>query len=295
MNNVYAMSATLEARKNSQAAMITAGFAAFMVLLMILWKWKLPVFEIPIVETAIEVELNLPDEPQIFAGGGGGGGNPVQAIGDPGTASAPPIPGDEEEAKDFEEDNDVTAPPVVKPVVNKPTATKINNNTSTVKAPPKPVLQPPAPAKPKAQLGKYTGGNNTGGGAAENYDRSGGNSNGTSGVGNGTGSRGGTGTGTGGGNGPGIGTGNGPSRVSGSRRILSPKPMNAGENIEGRIRAKISVSPDGVGTFISGVGGSLMSNRQAIEIVKDWLRRNRFNASSSTTEEVYDFNIKMGG
>jgi hypothetical protein len=294
MNNAYIMSATLDARKNTQASMITAGFAAFMILLMFLLKWKLPVFEKPIVDAAIEVELNLPEEPQIVAGGGGGGGNPVQASGPAGTASAPPNPGTPEEAKDIDDDNDKAAPVVLKPNVVKPTATKINNNTSTVKTTPKPVETPPAPAKPKAVLGQTTSGNNKGGGAADNYDKPGGSGTG-SGVGNGSGTGGGTGTGTGGGNGPGAGTGSGPSKVSGSRTVINPKAMNAGENLEGRIRAKIRVSPDGIGTFISGTGGSLMSNRQAIEIVKDWLRRNRFNRSDATTEEVYDFNIKMGG
>ena len=294
MNNAYAMSATLDAQKRTQATMITAGFAAFMILLMFLLKWKLPVFERPITETAIEVELNLPEEPQVFAGGGGGGGNPVQASGPVGTASAPPNPGEKDEARDIDEDDDKSAPEVLKPTVVKPTATKINNNTSTVKTPPKPVIENPAPARPKAVLGKTVSGNNTGGGAADNYERTGGAGNG-SGVGTGNGSGGGTGNGSGGGNGTGLGTGSGPSRVSGSRNVISPKAMNAGENIEGRIRAQITVSPDGIGTFVKGTGGSLMSNRQAIEIVKDWLRRNRFNRSDATTTEVYDFNIKMGG
>ena len=34
MNNAYAMSASFEARKNTQATMITAGFAALLLLLM---------------------------------------------------------------------------------------------------------------------------------------------------------------------------------------------------------------------------------------------------------------------
>ena len=124
MYNAYAMSATHEEARKTQAAMITAGFAAFMILLMFLLKWKLPVFEHPITEAAIEVELNLPDEPQLFAGGGGGGGNPVQASGPVGTASTPPNPGTEEEAKDFDDDNDKAAPAIIKPEVAKPTATK---------------------------------------------------------------------------------------------------------------------------------------------------------------------------
>ncbi|HEX7846327.1 MAG TPA: hypothetical protein VF476_11055 [Chitinophagaceae bacterium] len=295
MNNAYAMSATLETRKNSQATMITAGFTAFMIVLMFVLKWKLPVFEAPITEAAIEVELNLPpEEPQASLGGGGGGGNPVQANGPEGTASAPPNPGEKEEARDIDEDNDKAAPEVLKPVVVKPTATKINNNTSTVKTPPKPIIENPAPAKPKAVLGKTVSGSNTGGGAADNYDRTGGAGNGA-GVGTGNGTGGGRGNGSGGGNGPGLGTGSGPRRVSGSHYVINPKPMNAGENIEGRINAEIRISPDGVGTFVRGTGGALMSNRQAIEIVRDWLRKNRFNATDGGGTVVYEFNIKMGG
>ncbi len=288
------MSASLEARKNSQAAMVTAGFAAFMILLMFLLKWKLPVFEHPVTETYLQIEMNLEEEPQLFAGGGGGGGNPVQASGPQGTASAPPNPGEEEEAKDIEETPDKSAPAIAKPEVVKPTATKINNNTSTVKTPPKPVVLPPAPQKPKHVLGQTTSGNNRGGGAAENYDKPGGRGTGY-GVGTGPGTGGNNGTGTGGGNGPGIGTGSGPRKVSGSHYVINPKPMNAGENIEGRINAEIRISPDGIGTFVRGTGGALMSNRQAIEIVRDWLRKNRFNATAEGGIVVYEFNIKMGG
>ena len=72
------MIAPLEAENRKKASMITAGFAGLMILIMFLLKWELPVFEKPIQEPGIEVELNLPEEPQTFASGGGGGGNPVQ-------------------------------------------------------------------------------------------------------------------------------------------------------------------------------------------------------------------------
>src|SRR5258705_12329790 len=108
MNNAYAMSASFEARKNQQATMITAGFAGLIVLLLFLVKWQLPVFEKPIADVGIEVQLNLPeDPPQKFASGGGGGGNPVQATGAAGIAPhVPPSPGTKEESKDVEDDKD---------------------------------------------------------------------------------------------------------------------------------------------------------------------------------------------
>ena len=87
--------------------------------------------------------------------------------------SCSPSTGHEDDAKDIEEDPiEKTTPPILRPDNPKPTATKINENKSVVKTEPKPDPLPPAPAKPKAVLGKTTGGNNTGGGAAENYDRS---------------------------------------------------------------------------------------------------------------------------
>ena len=100
------MSASFEARKNSQATMITVGFAGLLALLMFFWTWTIPIILPPITDPGIMVELNLPEDPPVFkqAGGGGGGGNPVQAIEEKGTASAPPQPGTEDDAKDIAED-----------------------------------------------------------------------------------------------------------------------------------------------------------------------------------------------
>src|ERR1700737_2129641 len=103
MNNTYIMSASFEAKKNSQATMITAGFAGLIILLMFLLRWELPVFEKPIIEPGIEVQLNLPEEPVTLAKGGGGGGNPVHAAGPAGIAPyVPPQPGTKDEAKDVD-------------------------------------------------------------------------------------------------------------------------------------------------------------------------------------------------
>ena len=85
--------------------MITVGFAGLLALLMFFWTWTLPIIIPPVADPGIMVELNLPEEP-VFAkqAGGGGGGNPVQAIGEKGTAYAPPQPGTKDDAKDIEED-----------------------------------------------------------------------------------------------------------------------------------------------------------------------------------------------
>lgn len=289
------MSASFEAKKNTQATMITAGIAGLILLLMFLWSWTIPTLIPPPFDEGIMVELNIPDEPMPMLGGGGGGGNPVQASGEKGTAYSPPQPGTNEDSRDIEEDDaDKSTPAILRPDNPKPDAKKINENKSVVKTPPKEIVTTPAPQKPKAVLGRTTSGTNTGGGAAEDYARSGGAGTGN-GVGNGSGTGGGTGTGNGGGNGSGSGTGTGPRRVSGSRYVINPKPMNAGENIQGKIVAEIKVSSDGRGTFLFGKSGSLMSNNQAIEIVKDWLRKNRFNTAGEESTVAYEFNIKIGG
>jgi hypothetical protein len=297
MNNTYAaMSASFEARKNSQATMITAGFAGLMVLLMFLLKWSLPVIEPPIADTGIEVNLDIPDEVLAkVVGGGGGGGNNVQAAGPSGTAYSPPQAADEN-AKDAETDeNDKTAPAILRPDNPKPTATKINSTTSIVKTILKPVIvENPAPPRPKAVLGKTLAGNNTGGNAAENYDRSGGRGTGN-GVGLGPGNGGGSGGGNGGGHGTGSGTGNGPRRVSGNRVVINPKNMDAGENLKGKVFAEIMVSPDGIGSFVRTTRGSTFTSGQAIDIIREWLRRNHFNKSNEESVVVYEFNFIMGG
>jgi hypothetical protein len=294
MNNSYVMSASLETKFKSQAHMITAGFAGLMILLMFMLKWKLPVFEKLVEEPGIEVELNLPEEPEIMAGGGGGGGNPVMAAGPAGAApQTPPAPGVDEESKDIEtDDNDKEAPPVVRPVTPKPVE-KVVENTSTAKTPPKPI-ENPAPRQPKAVIGKTLAGTNTGGGVSTTYDRTGGRGNGI-GVGDGDGRDGGKGTGDRGGNGPGSGTGTGPRRISGSRVVINPKSMDAGENLRGKVLAEIRVSPDGVGTFVRANRGSVYTSGQAIEIIREWLRRNKFNKSNEESTVVYEFNFLLGG
>ena len=198
--------------------MITIGFASGLALLMFFWTWTIPIIIPPIIDPGIMVELNLPDEPAVFAkeAGGGGGGNPVRAIGEKGTAHAPPQPGTKDDAKDIEEDEtEKSTPPILRPDNPKPTATKINENKSVVKTEPKPNPLPPAPPKPKAVLGKTTGGNSTGGGAAEDYDKAGGAGNG-SGVGRDNGN--------GGGSGPGSARASrrGRARRAASRRTRAP-------------------------------------------------------------------------
>lgn len=107
MNNYYVMQLTQEdRRRRTEAGFITAGFIAFVLLCMFLVKWKIPVFVESITDQGIEVELNLPDEPETLANadGGGGGGNPVQAVGEAGIAKHVPQPAGEPEASNARTD-----------------------------------------------------------------------------------------------------------------------------------------------------------------------------------------------
>lgn len=289
MNDVF------EKEKNRKASLITLGIAGAMVLAFIFWKWPLPIIEkVPEAEY-IEINLDLPEEPLATLGGGGGGGNPVQAIGVAGMARPVEQPGDNQDARDLEtDDNDKDAPEIVKPDRPKPDAKNLSSNKSTAKVEPKPVVATPAPPRPKAVAGKTLTGSGTGGGSAENYDRSGGTGTG-SGVGNGSGSGGGSGTGTGGGNGSGVGRGTGPRRISGNRVVINAKNMNAGENLKGKVLAEIRVSPDGIGTFVRAMRGSTYTSGPAIQIIRDWLRQNKFNKSDDESLVVYEFSFLLGG
>lgn len=294
MNNAYAMSVSdpFEARKNQQATMITAGIAGLMVLLMFLVKWELPVFEKPITDSGIEVQLNLPEEPQSIATGGGGGGNQVQAINPAGAAPhVPPVAGTKEDSKDIEDDKDLTNPAVLKPDRPKPTATKINENHSVVKTEPKPIIETPAPPKPKAVVGKTLTGAGKGGGAADDYDRSGGSGNGY-GVGTGPGSGGNKGGGDGGGNGPGSGPGSGPKVTNGDRKIVRYYSFQ-GDLDKAVVYGNISVSPEGVGKFISIARGSSTTSNAYKEAIIQYLTNIRFDKSDHESMVTVQFNFRV--
>ena len=292
MNNYYVMAAQLDAKNRQQATLITAGFAAFMIVLMFLLKWTMPTFEKLSYEPGIEVELNLPDEPlpETVANGGGGGGNPVQASGPAGVSPAvPPAPGERDDSKELEEDEKSDAPPITKPPVVKKEATKITNK-SVVEAKPKPV-EVPAPPRPKAVLGKTTTGTGRGGGSADNYDRPGGSGNGF-GVGNGNGTGGGTGNGTGGGNGTGSGGGNGPKVTRGDRKIVRYYSFT-GDLDKAVIYANILVSPEGTGKFVSIAKGSSNSSNAYKEAIMQYLQNIKFDKADHESMLTVQFNFRV--
>lgn len=284
------MSATLDAKNRTRAAIITAGFVGFMILVMLLLKWKLPVFEKIAYTPGIEVELNLPEEPETLAEGGGGGGNPVQASGPAGVAPpAPPTPGEKEDSKDIEENNDKDNTEITKPVVVKPKATTITN-TSVAKTEPKEVA-PPAPPRPKAVLGKTTTGTGRGGGSADDYDRAGGNGTG-SGVGNGNGTGGGNGTGNGGGNGSGSGGGSGPKVTRGDRKIIRHYSFT-GDLEKATVYANISVSPEGIGKFLNIAKGSTNTSNAYKQAIMQYLQNIKFDKADHESMLTVQFNFRV--
>ena len=294
MNHFTLMMHSFEKEKNKRAVMITAGIAFALLLIFFVWKWPLPKIEIPPQETLVEIDLgDIPIDTRY--GGGGGGGNPVQANQESGVAKASVVPGIPEPSKEMvTRDDDPESPEISKPSYVKPEVKKVVPDASVVKTNPKPIVETPAPPKPKAVVGKTLTGSGSGGGTADNYDIAGGSGRGN-GVGTGNGSGGGTGGGAGGGNGTGLGTGNGPRRLSGNRTIVTNGRLDAGENISGRVEAEIKVTADGVGTLVRTVKGSLMSDNQAKQIIREWLRNNRFNRTGEESLVVYEFNIRTGG
>lgn len=285
------MSLTLEEKKHrTNAMLITGAVGVLLLLLMLLWKWGLPIQEKILPDLGIEVVLELPEEPQIPADGGGGGGNPVHAAGAPGIAKyVPPIPGDKDPSHDLDDANDKEAVKISKPIVTKPEAKKITNS-SIAKTEPKPIIETPAPRVPKNVLGKTTTGTGKGGGA-DDYDRPGGKGNG-SGVGNGNGTGGGTGNGNGGGNGTGTGPGTGPKVTRGDRKIVRYYSFE-GDLERAVIYANIIVSPEGIGKFSSIAKGSSNSSNAYKEAIIQYLQNIKFDKADHESMLTVQFNFRV--
>lgn len=165
------MSAEFERQKNIKASAMTAAITGALLFIFLWVKMSIPQEEVPPVEEYIEVNLGSGDQ--------GFGTDQPLLPGDPApaqqTSYTPPQPiqSREEAVKDVASDNETSneAPPVVKPAVSKPDATKINSESKAVKTSnrtdPQPVVQ--APPRPKAVLGRTVGGNGNGGNGADSY------------------------------------------------------------------------------------------------------------------------------
>lgn len=173
MNNVISMSADFERQKNIRAAALTAAITGAVLLLIILIKLTTPPKVEPVVDDFVEIQL-----PNLGSSDVGSGTDQPLLPGDPAqaqqTAYSPPQPShaSDEAVKDITNDDEKSndAPPLTKPAVSKPDATKINTETKVVKTnnttPAPPAIVPP---RPKATLGKTIGGNGNGGNGADTY------------------------------------------------------------------------------------------------------------------------------
>lgn len=172
MNNSISMSAEFERQKNIKASAITLGIAGALLLLFILVKWPLPTIPPTPVQEFLEVNLGSGDL--------GSGKDQPLLPGEPAPAQQEsytppqPIKAVAENVKDVETDDRADnneAPAIRKPTVAKPNATRIDDDNKSVKTTnttnPQPVTQ--APPKPRAVLGRTTGGNGNGGNGADTY------------------------------------------------------------------------------------------------------------------------------
>lgn len=283
------MSASFEARKNQQAAMITATFAGLLLLLMILWKWPLTPLPPPIAEEGIEVNLGTSDQ--------GFGKDQPLIPGDPAPKqdiayTAPPqTKTNTDDAKDIEEDKtDKTSPAILKPNTAKPEAKKINKENKQIAKVKN--VQPvviPKPPKPKAVLNRTIGGTGNGGNGADTYQKGSnegiaggngdqgkpyGNPNSTNYTGNG-------------------GHGNGGPRImSGDRKIIRYYSFT-GELDRAVVYADVKVSPDGVGKFMQITRGSSTTSSAYKDAITEYLRNIRFDKSDHESIVNVQFNFRV--
>lgn len=172
MSNYISMASAFERQKNLKASAITLGSAGALLLLFILIKFPLTAEEtvFPPVEDLMEVNLGSGDL--------GSGNDQPLLPGEPAPAQqqayTPPQPVQSavEDAKDVETDDrdENDAPVVRRPTNPSTTASKIDNDNKVVKTTPTtaPVVAQ-APPRPKATMGRTTGGNGNGGNGADTY------------------------------------------------------------------------------------------------------------------------------
>ena len=172
------MTIDFERQKNIKALAITGGISALILMIVLLIKWSIPSkIDPPPVDTFVEINLGSDldgfgsDQPLL----------PGEGSAEP-TAYAPaqPTQAVEESVKDISSDDmENSAPPVAKPIVSKPDANKINEQSKVVKTSntiPKEVVQV---QKPKMVMNGPRGGNGTGGNGADSYQKGGNQGDGT--------------------------------------------------------------------------------------------------------------------
>lgn len=283
------MTAKTDNTIRNKALLYTSVITLGILLLLYLLKWKLPEFEKELQTPNLEVEVNWPpDLPASFIDGGGGGGNMAAAINESGSSPSTPLANGEQEnttKTEIDPINNHSETPVAKINKSKTLA------TSGLKTKPKKNSETPAPAKPKAIMGKSIAGNESGANSIEDFERTGGKGNGV-GAGNGNGEGGGRGEGIGGGNGSGIGTGNGPRVTKGDRRIVKTYSFEGDLN-RASLYVNILVSPEGSGKFISFAKGSTITSAPYRQAIVQYLEKMRFDAADHESTVTVQFNFRI--
>ena len=274
-----------------RAASYTAFVLAVFISILFLLKWKLPTFEKEVNDAGVDVEVNWPpDPPTPFQDGGGGGGQDLAAPEQPGTAPvSAPESGEQLPSKNNEIDQRSSESEVSSSITKNKNAKTLASNS--IKTKPKKNIEPPAPPQPKAVMGKTNSGIDKGGDGISDFERTGGKGNGW-GSGKGDGSGGGSGEGTGGGNGTGIGTGTGPRVTRGDRKITRSYAFE-GELNKATLYVNISVSPEGIGRFVSFAKGSTATGSAYRQAIVQYLEKIRFNTSDHESMVTVQFNFRI--
>jgi hypothetical protein len=143
----------------------------------------------------------------------------------------------------------------------------------------------PAPAKPKAIMGKYAGGNGAGGNNQDSY-----NNVKDQGIAGGKGDQ---GVANGSINGKSYVGNGGPLVTKGDRRVTKSYSFN-GDVPPATIYAEIEVNPNGVGRFIQISKGSSSNDSKYKKAIVDYLTKISFNAAdhSSTVTVKFKFDLQ---
>jgi len=272
------MSATFEAEKNRKAGIYTGLICGAILLIALLVSWKNSPPPPKIADEFIEINL----------------GNDIEGFGKvqplikgekaPADESAPqqqqaaPVNNQPEEAKPDDNTDPESAP------VNKPVKT-----TPKVTPAPVPTPAPPAPKPQKPKIAGYNGPKGgTGNGATED--------NGYKYQGNKPGGTGDAGSPNGKpdsyGNTPGGKSSGGGLKVKGDRTIVN-NYIFPGDLPAAVINAKIKVSPEGRGIFLSFDKGSTTTDSKYAETIKRYLPNIDFNKADHESIVTVTFNFKL--
>jgi hypothetical protein len=288
MSNAIFMSTDFERQKNTQATIYTVGVAVALLLLFIWIKWDNPVENNPpMTQEVVDINLGSGDQ--------GSGHDQPQLPGDPAPAQrasySPPTPihAVAQSVKDVSSDEtEKEAPPVVKPAVSRPDATKINEESKVVKTTntsTQPVATP-APPRPKALMGKVMGGNGNGGNGADSY-KPGGNE----GIAGGNGDQGRPG-----------GNPNGKSYTGAPRnfgvKVLSIPNQSFEDDFNQNAKVAMDIVVDENGHVTSATfqpRGSTISDRRYIDIAERSARQLKWGPSDGGQKGTVIFNFKVRG